>query len=158
MECSQCSSILYEYVDGLLDINTQQEVQRHLQECSQCREEWQEYLEAIALYRIQVKAPMLGEDFAVGVIAGIARKEKQAILAIPFAITGVLLILAMLGALIVLPIVFPLLLLTYGILVEILPVPFIILMAFPTAKGIAALLLSLVLLLITLIMRRLVLH
>ena len=43
MDCSQCQDQLAAYTEGLLDLVTQQEVERHLQECSSCRIEAKVY-------------------------------------------------------------------------------------------------------------------
>lgn len=158
MECEKCQILLYDYIYDLLDINSHEKIEKHLKECPQCQEEWQACLKALSFYKKQMYSLALNEDFTRQVISSLNEKRKNIALIVPLFITGFFLSLVTLGLLVILPIIYPLLLLIFGFLVELFPVPLTILMAFPLAKMTAALLLSLTLILVTSIMKKVILY
>lgn len=160
MNCDDCRELFYEYLDNELDDMVRQRVERHLAECRVCRTEWQEIRESLASYRNFVMTVSPGHDLTEYVLTNLSGWERrQATVSFLFLGAAFMGILMFVGMCILLPLVYPILRVGLDLAINnLLPIPAIMLMAFPAAKTASLILLGLALLLMTWATRRAILY
>lgn len=158
MECEKCRLLLMEYQDEVLDADLRRQVEEHLAGCEACRTVQQETIQARELYRRYILAASPAPDFAARVMRRLAEQQRLPSLPRVTAMIALLLWVALAAAMwAVAPVWVPFLLVGYDIAGRLLPVPAIVLAAFPLLKALATVVLALTLVAATAGMRRLIL-
>lgn len=160
MNCDDCKVLLYAYLDNELDDTVRQRVERHLAECQVCRTEWQEIKESLSSYRNFITTVSPSRDFTESVLADLSAQEQRpatvSLLLVGAAFMGMLMFV---GVFMLLPLVYPILRVGLDLAINnLLPVPAIMLMAFPAAKTASLILLGLAMLMMTWATRRAILY
>jgi anti-sigma factor RsiW len=158
MKCHECGGLFYEYLDNELDDATRQKVEQHLAECQVCQTEWQATKESLALYHSHVTAVGPSYDIAERVVANLPEREYRLFPEAFLFIGAFMVVLFVAGAFTLLPVVYPILRVGVDLAVNLLPIPAIMLMAFPAAKMGSLMLLGLALLIMTWATRRAILY
>lgn len=159
MDCRECSNLLYDYLDNELDIEEQRKMESHLSACTVCQSEWREIQETMALYRSNITAELPSDGFAERVMVRLADDKLGSAVSAPMAVLGVLLLALFAGGLFfLLPLLYPLFRVLVELTVHLLPVPAIMLAAFPAIQLISLSLLVVVLAMVTWATRRATLY
>lgn len=159
MDCRECSNLLYDYLDNELDIEEERKMESHLSACVVCQSEWREIQEAMALYRSHITAELPSAGFAERVMVRLADDKLGSAVSAPLAVLGVLLLALFAGGLFfLLPLLYPVFRVLVELTVHLLPVPAIMLTAFPVMQFTSIALLAAALVTVTWATRRAILY
>jgi len=135
MNCHECSSLLYDYRDNDLDIEVRCRVENHLSTCVDCQIEWKEIQETMALYHTHITAGTPDKDLCARIMAELANNRVGITVSIPLAVLGgLLLALLAIGLVFLLPLLYPVFRVLVQLAIYLLPLPAIILKAFPVMQ------------------------
>lgn len=158
MTCQECCELLYDYLNNDLDASGHEQLEAHLAECPACRAELDEIRDAIRLYHRYVMTIEPGEGFAervMAVLPAAPEATETAASFTPFAVFGGLVIaLFIVGLAMLLPLLYPVLVVAADLALNLLPIPGIILASYPAAQASSMTMLAATLFLITWVTRR----
>ena len=158
MNCRECAELLYDYLDNELNSMTCRDVENHLASCGACRAQLEEIKASLALYRHHIAAVELDEAFTGRVLASLPEPARAMALSRFLVVLGAaLLALLVIGMALVLPVIYPVLAIAAELLVNLLPIPAIILAAFPAVKLSSLTVLAFTLIVMTWATRRVIL-
>ena len=134
MQCEECRGLLEEYLDDALSPAVRREMATHMATCAECRVLYEELVRVRELYRQYIIAAIPDIDIAALVLprltAPAAGGAGRPLLAAALALLALALTAAWLTAAVWAPFV----LVGYELAGQLLPVPAIILAAFPLVK------------------------
>lgn len=157
MQCEECRALLEEYLDDALPPAVRRQVAAHMADCPPCGAAYQELVRVGELYRQYIAAAVPSADIADLVLPRLATPAATGVFRPVLAAVVALLALALTAVWLTAAVWAPFVLVGYDLAGRLLPVPAIILAAFPMVKIVAAVLLIVMLAAATVGMRRVIL-